>query len=116
MNKKKSLRELSQEVTKVPLTPNVKLNKFKLFILKLLGVNLKPNNFVIGDLLKRKTSDNPKELYEVKNNLYDTNLNRVVLVLDTQKNQLITINELDFGSFMQFNGVVPGTMVNPNDI
>jgi hypothetical protein len=116
-NKKKSIKELSKELgTKVPLTPQAKLGFIKMLILRIFGIKLKPNNFVVGDVLKRKTSDNPKELYEVRQNLYDSGLNRVVLCLDLQHNKLITVNELDFSSFTKFNGVMPGTMVNPNDI
>lgn len=115
--KKKSMRELAQELgTKVPLTPQAKLGFIKTFILRLFGIKLKPGSFVVGDVLKRKTSDNPKELYEVRQNLYDSGLNRVVLCLDLQNNKLITVNELDFSSLTKFNGVMPGTMVNPNDI
>ena len=115
--KNKSMRELAQELgTKVPLTPQAKLGFIKVFILMLFGIKLKPGNFVVGDVLKRKTSDNPKELYEVRQNLYDSGLNRVVLCLDLQNNKLITVNELDFSSLTKFNGVMPGTMVNPNDI
>lgn len=112
--KKKSIRELSNEISRTPYVP-VKINKFKLFFLRLIGVNLKPSKLKVGDLLKRKGSDNEREMYEVKQSLFDENLDRVVVAHDFIQKQLITIHELDFGSFYVYNDVVPGTMVNPKD-
>ena len=71
MSKKKSIKELSAEMAMMRrnLVPNKKLGKFRLFILKLLGIQTKPILYTIGDLLKRKSSEDPFELYEVKDNL-----------------------------------------------
>lgn len=114
--KKPSVKELSQQLTRKEIPKQKpKISKFKMFVLKLFGIKLKPNMFVVGDLLKRKGSDNEREMYEVKQSLFDENLDRVVVAHDFIQKQLITIHELDFGSFYVYNDVVPGTMVNPKD-
>jgi hypothetical protein len=113
--KRKTVKELSLELNKTTYEP-IKINKFKLLILSLFGIKLKTCKFRVGDILKRKTSDNPKEMYEVKMCLFDENLDRVIVATDFTKNQLVTIHELDFGSFILFNDVMPGTITNPKDI
>jgi hypothetical protein len=117
MSKKRSIKDVSKEVAMLHrnLVPNKKLGKIKLFILNLLGIKLKPVLFVVGDLLKRTSSEDPTELYEVKDNLLDKNFDRVLYVYDMKQKQFVVIYERNFESFKVCNGVIPGTLINPAD-
>ncbi len=115
---KPKIKEMSKELTDYKRSNYVapkKLNVFKLFFLKLIGVNLESPKFKVGDILKRKQSENPKELYEVKMNLYNSLLEPVIMAVDMQSSKVITITGYSLDSFKLYKDLMPGTIVDPKD-